>query len=69
MIEFFEVFLFLKIALCSCFSMQDLVLAELGLLRAISIPNLPCIPLSFIKLTGIGAPQEYRGHRHGECSP
>ena len=68
MVEFF-VFVFLKIALCSFFSMQDLVLADLGLLRAVSIPHLSCIPLSFIKVPGTGVPQEYCGHRHGECSP
>lgn len=62
MIEFF-VFVFLKIALCSFFLMQDLVLADLGLLRAVSIPHLSCISLSFIKLPGTGVPQEYCGHR------
>ena len=47
----------------SFFSMQDLVLADLGLLRAVSTPHLSCIPLSFITVPGTGVPQEYCGHR------
>ena len=67
--SFLRVFVFLKASLGSFCSMQVLVQAEMGLLRAVSLPHLPCIPLSFIELPGIGVPLEYCAHGHGECYP